>query len=384
MATLTNASRRFIDSGAQLLIVNDCWLSPDNLFSFNCRGRRRKRFPAVGRAVTDWQRKGGPGEWGIRLVGWGRGVEVNGIFVVDGVDWENLKMVEAVAYDGCVRRSNGEGGGEKWVEGGDVVSVRIRDEMGWGKGPGMWKEVNVLARKVDEAVWKLSCRTTRVIWFGKAGGDEYMRGISDADCEVVASAQHVDLVAAWELCSRLLACSKRLLIVIDPNDGPRPAQLGAPFLDYERLGCGWSPDSKALLPVVCPVHLSAIACGFFEEGQGVLQTPITRLSALPPPQGCRVFFMELSPPYATSAKLLETLVAWAPEATIVKTPTRDAQNALPGDTSNDVCCVFIGVRRSNHRFALYRLRAIFAKIVVVWTTAPSTQIKGSYWDGTFY
>ena len=94
--------------------------------------------------------------------------------------------------------------------------------------------------------------------------------------------------------------------------------------------------------------------------------------------------MELSPPYATSAKLLETLVAWAPEAIIVKTPTRDAQNALPEDTSNDVCCVFIGVRRSNHRFALYRLRAIFAKIVVVWTTAPSTQIKGSYWDGTFY
>lgn len=374
---------RFLAEGAQLRIVDDCRLSPDNLLSCNCRGRRM-HFPAVGRAVTDWQARGGPGEWGISLVGWGRGVEVNGIFVVDGVPWQNLKMVEAVAHDGCVRRSNGEKGGDEWVEGGDVVSARIRDEMGWSTGPGMWKEVSVLAGKVDEAVWKLSCRTTRVIWFGKAAGDEYTRGMSDTNCEVVVSAQHVDLLAAWGLCSRLLECSKRLLIVLDPNDGPRPAQLGAPFLDYERLGCGWSPDSEALLPVVCPPHLSAIACGFFVEEEGVLQTPITRLSALPPPQGGRVFFTELSPPYATQAKRLETLVAWAPEAIIVKTPARDGQSTLPMDTSNDVCCVFIGIRHANHRFVLYRLRAMFAKIVVVWTTSALTQIKGSYWDGTFY
>ena len=105
-----------------------------------------------------------------------------------------------------------------------------------------------LACKVDAAVWELSCRTTRVVCFGPTGQEEYMRGGHGTDCEVVLSAQHIDLVGAWAVCSKLLQSSKQIVLVLDPNDGPLPAQLGAPFLDYERLGCGWSPNSKSIAP----------------------------------------------------------------------------------------------------------------------------------------
>jgi hypothetical protein len=386
MPDLYKAARSFISTGAELVLVTDCQLSPDRLLSFTSRGRR-SRFPAVGLAVTEWQAKGGGGEWGIRLVGWGGWREVNGIFSVDGLAWKELKLVEAVARDGCVRRAEGRGEGGEWVEGVDLVSMSIKAKMGWEEGPGMLGNLHDLACKVDAAVWELSCRTTRVVCFGPTRQEEYMRGGHGTDCEVVLSAQHIDLVGAWAVCSKLLQSSKQIMLVLDPNDGPLPAQLGAPFLDYERLGCGWSPNSKSIAPTACPVPLAAIACGYLAAEHGVLQAPIARLSDLPPPpQGGRIFFTTLSPPYLKESEQIKKLVAWAPGSTVVGAPPEGGHNTTCLATIDpcDVCCVFLGLRHPGDRFALYRLRATFSHIVVLHTTAGSTQMKGSYWDGTFY
>ena len=222
MPNLHQAALSFVSTGAALLLVTDCQLSPDRLLSFTSRGRR-SRFPAVGLAVTEWQAKGGRGEWGIRLVGW------SGWYV----------------RDGCVRRAEGRGEGVEWVEGVDVVLISLKEKMGWEEGPGMLGKLHDLACKVDAAVWEPSCRTTRAVCFRPMGQEEYMRGGRGTDCEVVLSAQHVDLVGAWAVCSKLLQSSKQIMLVLDPDDGPLPAQLGAPFLDYERLGCGWSPNSPS-------------------------------------------------------------------------------------------------------------------------------------------
>ena len=385
MSKIQRAARQFVASGAELLVGADCRLAPDGRLSFKSRGCRF-RFPAIGLAVAVWEASGGPGEWGIRLVGWGGWREIDGIFLVGGEEWQEMRLVEEVAKNGCVRRSKGRGNAHGWVEGVDVVSSGLKEVMGWEEGPGMLGVLHDLACKVDRAVWELSGRTTRVVCFGKEGEEAYKREISERDCEVVSSAQHIDLVAAWALCQRLLQSTERILLLVDPNDGPLPAQLGAPFLDYERLGCGWSPDAKSFVPAPCPAPLAAIACGFLVAEQGVLHTQFARLTDLPPPQGARIFFTTLSPPYLKQSQQIQKLVAWAPSAKVVKTPLEGAHGTRRPTTGapHDVCCVFLGVRRPNLRFALYRLRAMFSQVVVLHTTAGSTQIKGSYWDGTFY
>ena len=143
---------------------------------------------------------------------------------------------------------------------------------------------------------------------------------------------------------------------------------------------------KSIAPASCPVPLAAIARGYLAAEHGVLQAPIARLSDLPPPQGGRIFFTTLSPPYLKQSEQIQKLVAWAPGSTVVGAPPEGGHNTTRIATIDPcgVRCVFLGLRHPSDRFALYRLRATFSQIVVLHTTAGSTQMKGSHWDSTFY
>lgn len=355
-------------------------------------GLERQNKACATAAVVTWQRMGGKGQWGIRegRVGGKGNSNVLEICEMGGEEWKRWKMIEVINKKGVIRVvgeiEEGEGVGER-----DEISKALGSYCGKSKVDTL-SELRGVMGTVDDLVKNWSKSVKRVILHGNVMQDKYIHGrvaqqihvVEGCDlgnCElpetgelVIRDAHYIDILGLLHILQVLARGEHYLCFLIDTLASPRPGQLGAPVLDYERLCCGWSIESVLERYGACPPHLRAISSGYALFADGVEFHSRDGLMGCPPPAGDTVLLAiegwAVEKIFGPHAERLQLVHKWAPAMRV----TTDLVGTF-------ACIVFATTRLP--RSTLYRLRASCDLVIVIMADDQLRGVyQGSHWDTT--
>ena len=341
-------------------------------------------------AVITWQRMGAKGRWGVREGKPVRGGR-SGVWEIckeESEEWWNWKMIEEINRKGVIRLVGRVDG----MECKDEVSMAMRRYCPTNNAK-MIKELGEVMAEVDRLVKIWSKYVKRIVLHGRAMQEMYLgrlgarrsqvvEGENVQNCEIpltgeiiVKDANCIGVVQLLDILGGLTDGSSSLCLLIDTLAAPRPGQLGAPLLDYERLCCGWGGVSVLEQYGACPAHLRAISSGHVPVACGIEFHSPEGLLALPPIAGGRVISItqgwnvdKIFGPHGARLKLVKK---WAPTASLT--------NELVGAMA---CIVFATTRL--HRSTLYRLRAACDLVIIIIADDKLRgMVQGSHWDTTW-
>ena len=351
---------------------------------------RKNTINCATAAVIAWQRMGAKGQWGVRKgkLAKGKGFGVLEICKAESEEWWKWKMIEEINRRGVMRLVGIVDG----IEYKDEISLAMRKYCPTNNAK-MLRELGEVMREVDKLVKKKSNAVKRVVLHGRTMQEMYLdrvgtrsskviEGGEVQECEIpktgeiiVKDANCIGVVHLLDILGNLTDGGNSLCLLIDTLAAPRPGQLGAPLLDYERLSCGWGSESVLEQYGACPAHLRAISSGHVPVAGGIEFHSPEGLLALPPLAGGRVMSIthgwgvdNIFGPHVARLKLIEQ---WS--------PTTNVTNEFVGAAA---CIVFATTRL--YRSTLYRLRAACDLVIVIIADDKLHGVlQGSHWDTTW-